>query len=35
MTTSELIAARRSEPWREELRKRKKIKNAQRFPVSK
>ena len=33
MTTAELIAARRSEPWREELRKGKKIKNARIFPV--
>ena len=32
MTTSELIAARRSEPWREELRKRKKNKERTAIP---
>ena len=33
MTTEELIAARRAEPWREALRKSKKIRNVQISPV--
>ena len=32
MTTAELIAARRSEPWREELRKSKKNKERTDIP---
>lgn len=32
MTTEELIAARRAEPWREALRKSKKIRNVRISP---